>query len=606
MPIPSPFFKIFDDRGNIINKQINTAAANGMHFGNSNTLDANGHKYPKGFTPPVDFYHYPNNISSITNLPVEYGNVVTNNNTINRALNLNGFTPPVDFYFNHNNINSITNLPVEYGESYINTKHGLFISTASDRLKTRKQTYDSFKDFSSKEFTYLLDYFNDGTLKPIPNPTQVGGVALQPNTNNIYLGSFTRSLDDNEDPTMLGYDIEILNNNSPLFNGTVDTYLDTIGEHYSEVKSRKIILYKFKEQLFKFLKNNIPSESPIFLGQNGAKVYYMKNISGLNGLVESGDSDKIKAFTDYGKEFITLEFNEDVGQNIGYLASLYKSLSWSKINGKQIIPENLMRFDVNITITEIRKFNRIIKNVSNSTSLDVYADLFSKYTYTLSECQFFFPEMPHGDSLNMSDIKIVPGYNIKFNYKFSTMKFTKFLNPIPETGKANDFVVDNKKNDLSKTNPSETNNNSNTNAGIQSEQVERYLVKYNTITDAYTNNAPTQSQTQIEQLQTQYLLQNSGVVAMPYNATQSNTTPFKQLKKNLLNAGIREVNRQIITQAALLNQTLENIRNAIPGAGRMSAPTNVYSDYNTPLLNDSINAARTFVGASLKGFFQKP
>jgi hypothetical protein len=63
------------------------------------------------------------------------------------------------------------------------------------------------------------------------------------------------------------------------------------------------------------------------------------------------------------------------------------------------------------------------------------------------------------------------------------------------------------------------------------------------------------------------------------------------LGKQLINAGIGEVNRQILSKAALLNKSLQNIRDGIPGLERMSAPRNVYRKYD-PLETALLNAFR--------------
>jgi len=482
-------------------------------------------------------------------------------------------------------------------------------NTTPDSLDQRKQVYNFFNDFAGKEFTHLLDYFMDqqgqvsgsiGTQRPIDTS---GNSDL----SSIYLGSFIRTMDDNEDPTMLGYDINIKLSDSPLFNGTIETFITQFsGLGNTEIGSRTDILSKFKEQFFRFLKTDSPttSKSPSFIDTTGSgvKVYYMKNLSGLNNLVESGDGEKIKSFIDYGKDMITLEFNEDVSQNIGYLSSLYKSLSWSRINGKQIIPENLLRFDVDITITEIRKFNRVVGN--KTKTLEIYADLISKYTYTLYECQFFFPTMPHGDSLDMSEAKSIDGYDIKFNYKYSTMKFSKFSpGPTPDDTKS-EFIIDNKYADISTIKSKDTNQTT-----IQSNTISSSPGVYGlNLIKSYSSDTGNES-----------VVNTPSKTGVLEDVKKSNKLKsiIKQsaqtLRKDVTNAVIKEANRQILSQAALLNKTLDNIRNAIPGAGRMSAPTNVYYDvtgkYNqngTPLQNDLINAARGFVGNSIKGFFTNP
>jgi hypothetical protein len=493
--------------------------------------------------------------------------------------------------------------------SFDNSEDKDFNDTPDEKVDKKIETYDYFEDYSSKQFTHLLDYFIDQTGGLGDRRTvYLGAVDSQNNTitsgntKDIYLGSFIRTIEDNEDPTILGYDLTIKWNESPLFNGTIDTFISQlVGYGNSEIGSRKEILDNFKKQFVKFFKTDSPSgssqggsstEAPEFLGTNGAKVYYMKNIIGLNNLVDSSDSNQIKAFVDYGKDFITLEFNEDVSQNIGYLASLYKSLSWSRINGKQIIPENLLRFDVDITITEIRKFNRVVSNKSNV--MEVYKDLISKYTYTLYECQFFFNTLPHGDSVSMSDPKYVEKYDIKFNYKYSTMKFSKFTTgPFPDDTKS-EYVIDNKHDNINKVKSKDTNNSSIKDNKIVSSTPTHTIRKYNTYTE---NISESEIETKTGPLQ-DIKKENKFKSRFKKDA--------KVLLKDVTNAGINEFNRQIITQAALLNRSLDNIRNAIPYAGRMSAPTNVYSKYNIPFVNDSINAVRKFVGKSVKGFFTNP
>ena len=365
-----------------------------------------------------------------------------------------GFTPPNDYVIDPNNttiddegFSNPTGIK-EIGKSVYND---LSLRTTQETLEGKRMSYDYFKDFGTEQFTHLLD-FQDSY-----NGTKVERRIPEANTSpNTYLGSFIRTLDDNEDPTMLGFDVKILVNESPLFNGDIDSFIKIVGSYNSEVASRQSILDSFRSQLFKFLKNDnpsmtnsdgspyhpsefIPKRTMDSSSETGVKVYYLKKIAGLGRLTESTDGSEIKSFIDYGKDFITLTFWEDVSQNIGYLSSLYKQLWWSRTNGKSIIPQNLLRFDVEITITEVRKYNRVIKEIgkniqtglNNSYVLNEYVDNISKYTYRLYECQFFFTGLTHGDSLDMTAPVIVDTYDMKFNYKNSTMKFTKFYDPGP-------------------------------------------------------------------------------------------------------------------------------------------------------------------------------
>ena len=78
-----------------------------------------------------------------------------------------------------------------------------------------------------------------------------------------------------------------------------------------------------------------------------------------------------------------------------------------------------------------------------------------------------------------------------------------------------------------------------------------------------------------------------------------------KFKRDLKNAVVNQINRTITQRARLLNDAIDEIRNKIPFAGRMSEPTNVYTSTNA-FRNDIINALRNAVGSSIAGFFKKP
>jgi hypothetical protein len=80
---------------------------------------------------------------------------------------------------------------------------------------------------------------------------------------------------------------------------------------------------------------------------------------------------------------------------------------------------------------------------------------------------------------------------------------------------------------------------------------------------------------------------------------------LQNLKRDLKNAVRNQVNRVIVDRARLLNNAIDEIRERIPFAGRMSEPTNVYTSTNA-FRNDIINALRNFAGGAVKSFFKKP
>lgn len=468
-----------------------------------------------------------------------------------------GFTDPSKFL--------ISNNPDELGVNIV--AKGSVASTANSKNDSNIKYTDSFGDKRDNDFRHGQDtsWTDKGGLKDRLVPD--GGV----NAKDTYLASFMATSNTNEDPTMLGYDLRIDFTNSPLFNGAIEDFISKFTDT-AEIASRLEIYNRFKIQFLSFFRSDVgvPGVSdPI-------RSYYVKKISGLNKLIEANlSNDSKKSFVNYGEDFITLTLNEDVTQNMGYLSSLYKSLSWSRINGKQVIPANLLRFNLILTITEIRKYNRVIKY--NASDLSYYPDLISKYDYNLYECQLFFPTMPHGDALDLSSPSLVDSYDIQFNYKFSTLRFDKYK--FEGSDVMNSYFIDNQFVNPNQITPF------NGNLSRVGSSIE--LTNKSPRLSAIDTNTPTNSLTQ--------------------DAAQRSTFKdnMKRLGGDLKRAAVREINRQVITQARLLNRTLDNIRNSIPLAGRMSAPTNVYEQDQLSLATDVQNSIRNFVGKSLKGFFQR-
>ena len=436
----------------------------------------------------------------------------------------------------------------------------------------KRQYYNYFEDYSGKQFIHLLDYYIE----------QSGKIGLERNMDvpnkDIYFGSFIRTLDDNEDPTILGYDLTIKWDESPLLNGSLEKFITTFsGLGNSEIGSRLSLINNFKDQLFKFIKTNSPERSKVeFNGVSGPKTYYLKDLAGLNKLVESSDGKDGSSFVKYGEDFITLKFNEDVTQNIGYLASLYKSLAWSRINGKQIIPENLLRFDIDITITEIKKYNRIFKE---NDRLEFYVDDISKYTYTLYECQFFFPTLPHGDSLDMSNPKTVEDYEVKFNYKFSTMKFSRLYDiDITDPKKKWEYAIDNKYSNMDKINSNSTDKNKIEDGTIKSYANSYQLFKIKDI-DIATNKSTDPSK-------------KTGVVedAKDEDGSKEKTkTPPNEESEDMpkKRPNLKEIS------ARLLNKTIGALRFKLGIQRGIDPPRNVYT--KDRIIN--------FVGQSIKSLF---
>jgi len=658
-----PFFTINDDKGNPISKifdnNISELSNSGKRKGDSESIDPiTGKKYPRGFTPPVDFYQDQsmldsfknksntgsnNGVNKETGRPIEYGDSITITTKGGIKINgagdktktefIGGQNPKVNVnldnlskdssYINPDNINPVTNRPVEYGDRIVSLITDSTDTTPSFKLEERYKIYDFYQSQSSKNFIHLLDYFidaqNNHTIPKI-NATSLDIGSLK----DVYMGSyFTKTFTDNEDPTILGVDIEFKIKDSPIFNGSIDDFISAYGSNYTEISSRQVFLDNFKSHIFKFIKPDVNS----LVNAKESKYYFLQSIKGLDNLMPSSK----KQFAKYPEDKIDLEFLEDVSQDMGYLSSLYRTLSVSKINGKDIILENLLRFDIDITISEIRNYKRTIIDPKNPKRALVFQDQISKYTYRLYECQFILDQMPHGDSVSNGDITPVKPYNISFNYKFSTMKFIKFngnvtLNP-DGTCKIDYFLINNKRKNLIKYGSSESNKISDNGDLLSPDIISNRIESYPTIPSAVApvfgldeivpspndtlgfvgslkNITPT-----IEDLKKAEAskLKNTQNQLNPKSikARLARSINFDQLERGLINAGIRQANRTILVQAALLNRAIDQIRNSVPYAGRINPPNNVYTDTNI-FKNDVITEFRKQFGRSLRSFITPP
>jgi hypothetical protein len=188
------------------------------------------------------------------------------------------------------------------------------------------------------------------------------------------------------------------------------------------------------------------------------------------------------------------------------------------------------------------------------------------------------------------------------------MRFTKFYGPNED-----EYTIDNSYIDISKVKSKDSNNSQVIGGSIQTGQQTRDLMGYDEFPRVAKTSAGSVQGNNTSAIKAQDAAKNSPSNSVPDSALDKvkknplgKSLPFDKLKGDLKNAAVREVNRQIRTQAALLNKTLNNIRDSIPYAGKMSAPTNVYDTTNSPLKNDVVNSVRDFVGGSLKGFFTNP
>lgn len=333
------------------------------------------------------------------------------------------------------------------------TPNGLIVLDTADRFNASKnipKTATELKDspYSTRDNymifgDYRTDYFRHGlqiidNLTPIENP--------ESGESNLRLGQFRGTPYENNDPVIFGFEIIIDDLSSPLLNGSISDFL-RIYSSIDEIKYKIPVYEDFKQQFIKFFRTrstvsinaeqdtiskssngaNIDSQKNIFMpGKKAYMSYYLKKVGGLANLVESNTTDNKKYLVDYRKDKMTLEFTEDVSLSLGALAQLYKLLYWSKPNGKNLVPENLLRFNCDIIVSECRNFNRVRKAM-DSGDLEIIKDNVSRYVYSLRECQFYFNTMTHGNDIDLANIATTDTYSIEFDYKYSAVKFEKFV-----------------------------------------------------------------------------------------------------------------------------------------------------------------------------------
>lgn len=384
-----------------------------------------------------------------------------------------GFLPPV-------NLPPILDNEVKLGQYTYKDWRGNLLSLNGSPITTKDKfdeginvpkSNDELVDFPySTRDSYLIfddnstDYFKHGLhvidrLTPVENP--------ESGSSNLRLSNFTSTPFENNDPIIYGFEIIIDDVSSPLLNGSISDFIRNYS-NVSEIASRFHVYEEFKQQFVKFFKTKATvriNDSDILTGEPLKSItkmregaypesestkgifqkgklsylnYYLKKVDGLSNLVERNTPKEKKFLNKYNDDTITLSFSEDVSLSVGTLAHLYKLLYWSKPNGKGIIPENLLRFNCDIIVSEVRNFNRVRKSI-DSGDIEVVKDNVSRYVYSLKECQFYFNTMPHENSIDMGGISTYGegSYAVQFDYKYATSKLERFM---PTTNGFGEYV----------------------------------------------------------------------------------------------------------------------------------------------------------------------
>lgn len=547
-----------------------------------------------------------------------------------------------------------------------------FKSLSTNERFEQSKVYPNFKDdlkdpyqyYSTRDYYNLFndastDYFKHGLYEytPLKSGKNDREVWDGKEESPLRLAQFRSTPYENNDPVLFGFEIVIDAISSPLLNGSVEDFIEQF-KMVSEVGSRKYVIADFKEQFSKLFKtkggifreqdvnqiktaiknDKISDDKQTNIYQSDKKAYlsyYLKKIAGLEMLIESNTPSKKKYLTNYREDVIKLTFSEDVSLSMGTLAHLYKLLYWSKPNGKNIVPENILRFNCDIIVSEVRNLNRVRKAIDTG-NLEVVKDNVSRHIYSLKECQFYFDQPAHDNEIDLSQpTKDFEQFVVTMDYKYVTSKFERW---VPDNYGFGMYAGYNNGAMWKVGNPGGRGTQSTVGAGtVGDNSIPKFFtantnslknngVKAPIVLETYSNSGP------VEAIKND----NSGTSAgtnpsddgegpnetsntasKSGNRSSQKKTDFenfkdnakkasKKLAKNLEKAAVRELQGQINSRLRLLNNTLDKLRNNV-GVGRMREPTNVYKDYKNALgispgfFFDVHNSLRDFAGESVGG-----
>ena len=477
---------------------------------------------------------------------------------------------------------------------------------------SNRDTLIMFNDASGDYFRYSLQTLNNLNTD-FPENSTTGQPLKRGEGSTARLYNFLNNVKstpyENNDPVMFGFEVIIDAVSSPLLNGSIYDFLDQFSPQIHELKSKYEVYEDFKNQFKKLFKTKgtirvdesltrmtslgsnpatVDSKDGFFNpGRRAYMAYFLKKVDGLSALSEKNTPEKKKFLTNYGADVIKLEFYEDVSLSLGTLAHLYKLLYWSKPNGKSLIPENLLRFNCEIVVSECRNFNRVRKAV-DSGNLEIIKDNVSRYIYSLRECQFYFDLMTHPDSVDQSNLATTEAYTVQFDYKYSSMKLERWT---PD-GTGHGRYVGYHNGAIWKL------GNTNTRGATYSQSVPSFLtiggntLFQNGVTKPFvlqSNFKAIPKQEQFSEPQTPSFPEKtttdaaeSALDSFARRTEEKARGLLKQSQERLVTSAIKEVQNVVNRQTALLNKTLNKILNASGLAG-MTPPKNIYTGQSLDL-----------------------
>lgn len=411
-----------------------------------------------------------------------------------------------------------------------------------------------------------------------------------------------------EDPVIYGFDIVIHNiskengkMSSPLFNGNLNDFFSFAdSKKIDEVSSKREVYNRFVDK-FKLFFNDTKSDYKSF------KTHYLKSIGGLGNLTKNVSGivgEKVDFSSKWGVDKITLNMYEDTFLNSAEMVMLYRNMIMSKVNGKMLIPENLLRFDMSIIISEVRNFNKVksildsttsttgVSSLANDTkskdnlkfikktvnnpnlnittprnndsnsktllnNIEIFKDNISRYIYNLYDCQLSFDSNTHGDEVRNDESTFFETFSFDIYYKYTDSEFEKFNLKLDAMDSMTYINNGNIVNPFSKLDKKQTDTKART-----------YDLRY-------------------RQSESSYITYNQQKSEM---RDEVELSPLQKRIKNTKDFALKRVREE---RNDLVNKTIANIRTSI-GLRRIPSPINVYTTDSKSIVD--------FIGGQIRDF----
>lgn len=231
-------------------------------------------------------------------------------------------------------------------------------------------------------------------------------------------------LDSIEDPTILGYTVKFDFQNSPLFDLKRNTKNRSTAMDFVEA-------YRFEHpEMNECIENlkvvNEMCQQIFESGESLDGLSYQKNLKQHYILSIDGIQKLDNPFVDFKEDELKVTLNEDVRLYSNKLAFAYRNLSFSKAYGKKLIPENLLRFNMYIKISDQRSFTRNTKD--SDPMRDAMRNAYSRIIYELKDCEMTFENsLPNEMTMGSTGSGSVDGAYAKVLMKIKYRKVNRIF-----------------------------------------------------------------------------------------------------------------------------------------------------------------------------------